>query len=53
MKYQYTINNKVLFETNDMFKYIDFIKERPQALQAVLVELLKNSEKYQCNLATH
>jgi len=51
MKYKYILNDKVLFETDNIIDYINYIRER-NALNSVLYNLLQNAGEYTANMAT-
>ena len=51
MKYQYILNEKIVFETNDVKEYIDFILKDSQLSTAVITDLLSKSDSYKCKMA--
>lgn len=54
MKYQYILNNKVLFETNDAEEYFTYLitSTDKQLMHAVLYRLLRQSGGHICNMVT-
>ncbi len=56
MKYQYILNDVILFETNDVTIFFSYLLTEPKAEQAknsILYNLLEKSGGYTCNMATH
>lgn len=55
MKYQYILNNTILFETNDLssfFHYLMTEKDAQQAKNSILYNLLEKSNGYICKMET-
>lgn len=55
MKYQYILNSKIVFETNDASEFHYYLINNEKANQAknsILYNLLEQSNGYICNMAT-
>lgn len=54
MKYQYILNNTLVFETNDVQEYFQFLIGRAdkQVMYRVLYNLLEKYDGYICNVVT-
>lgn len=54
MKYQYILNNELLFETNDaseFYSYLINLEDYKQAFNSTMFNLLVKSKGYICNMA--
>jgi hypothetical protein len=55
MKYQYILNDKIIFETNDASEYMLYLltnKEAEQIKYSVLFRLLEQSNGHICNMVS-
>jgi len=50
MRYQYILNNKIVFETNDITEYFMFLMKNEQLKNSVLFNLLNKAGKYTANM---
>jgi hypothetical protein len=51
MKYQYILNKELLYETNNTSEFLAYLVANSIAY-TVLYDLLKQTEKYTCELVT-
>lgn len=55
MKYQHSLNDKVLFETDDALVFMEYLMTNPKAVYAknsILYNLLVTSDGYICNMVS-
>ncbi len=55
MKYQHILNGKLLFETNNLSEFYNYLCTNEKAKQcknSILFNLLEQSNGYICNMAT-
>lgn len=55
MKYQHSLNDKVLFETDDASVFMEYLITDPKAMYAknsILYNLLVTSDGYICNMVS-
>lgn len=52
MKYQYKLNGKIIFETDNLSDYCTYLYNNPQVRDSVLYNLLDKSNGYIANMAT-
>lgn len=53
MKYQYKLNNEILFETDNVMDFFEYISTKsPHVKDCVLIGLLEQSKGYIANMAT-
>ena len=53
MKYQYKLNNKILFETDNIVNFFKYISTKsPHVKDYILIGLLKQSKGYIADITT-
>lgn len=51
MKYQYKLNGKIMFQTDSVYEYIQYLKKQHES-DAVLAHLLDRANGYVADMAT-
>jgi hypothetical protein len=55
MKYQHTLNDKILFETDDALVFMDYLITNPKAVfakKSIFYNLLLKNDGYICNMVS-